>query len=132
MKGKNKLILLYRSPLGIFPYLSFDLTRRWPKIWKYKRIRNNIKGWTLRRWKRKSFVIAGKSSLFCLYILLLTRTHHQRSNKISPLPPSLCFNVLGFNRLLSFIFVPGGYIPTLETKQRECWKVSASRCEFRV
>ena len=28
--------------------------------------------------------------------------------------------------------VPGGYIPTLETKQRECWKFWDSRCEFRV
>ena len=29
-------------------------------------------------------------------------------------------------------FVPGGYIPTLEIKQRECWKFWDSRCEFRV
>ena len=29
-------------------------------------------------------------------------------------------------------FVPGGYISTLETKQRECWKFWDSRCEFRV
>ena len=28
--------------------------------------------------------------------------------------------------------VPGGYIPTLETKQRECWKFWDSRCKFRV
>ena len=28
--------------------------------------------------------------------------------------------------------MPGGYMPTLETKQRECWKFWDSRCEFRV
>ena len=28
----------------------------------------------------------------------------------------------------SYFFMPGGYIPTLETKQGECWKFRDSRC----
>ena len=39
-----------------------------------------------------------------------------------PIFHRLDLSLLGRVGIPFFLFVPGGYIPTLETKQRECWK----------
>ena len=46
--------------------------------------------------------------------------------------PSVSKNRIFGSWWMILFFVPGGYISTLETKQRECWKFWDSRCEFRV
>ena len=84
-KEKEKKRLLYGLNLtsSFFPFPPSSLTSLIKKVRAKSGKGDNVRLSPKRRWKRKSFVIAGKSSLFCLYILLLTRTHHQRSNKIS-------------------------------------------------